>query len=65
MTTATHPSVSADLRTPRAKVRDFATDRERALSRAARLAHRDTGHIGPLALCGEELCRALADAGAE
>lgn len=36
-----------------------------ALRRAADLAHRETGHIGRLDMCDRELCRALADAGAE
>lgn len=35
------------------------------LRRAADLAHRDTGHIGRLDMCSEELCRALSDAGAD
>lgn len=37
----------------------------RALDRCATIAHRDRGHPGHLDLCGEELCRALAEAGAD
>lgn len=47
-------------------VRDEPVDFDtRALDHCATLAHRDRGHPGHLDHCGEELCRALAQAGAD